>query len=88
MTKKIIVKGKVQGVFFRQSARKKAKEAGITGTVRNLDTGNEVEIIATGSEAHLAAFTGWCRQGPPAAEVKGIEVIELPLQEYREFSIL
>lgn len=88
VTKKIIVKGKVQRVFYRQSARLKAKEAGITGTIENLDNGNTVVIIATGNEDQVNTFIEWCKQGPPAAEVKGIEVVTLTLQEYRNFSIL
>ncbi|HMR85627.1 MAG TPA: acylphosphatase [Niabella sp.] len=88
VTKKIIVKGKVQRVFYRQSARIKAKETGITGTVENLDDGNTVVIIATGNDAQINTFIEWCKQGPPAAEVKEIEIVALPLQEFGNFSIL
>jgi len=86
VTKKIIVKGKVQGVFYRQSARRMAKEAGITGTIENMDDGT-VMIIATGEEIQVNPFIEWCKQGPPAAEVKKLEVTALPLQEYQNFSV-
>ena len=49
----IVVKGKVQGVFYRQSTREKAKGLGIRGTVKNLENGN-VEIIATGTPEQIA----------------------------------
>lgn len=88
VTKKIIVKGKVQRVFYRQSARMKAKESGITGTVENLVDGSTVVIVATGNEEQISTFIEWCKQGPPAAKVSGIEIVALPLQEYRNFSVL
>ena len=57
----VIVQGKVQGVYYRQSTREKAAELGITGTVKNLANG-DVEIIATGEDAALTQFTGWCKK--------------------------
>ena len=83
----ITVTGKVQGVFFRQSAREKALELGITGQVKNLRDGN-VHITATGTKEQLAALTDWCKKGPPRAEVTGVEIIELPLNLFEHFSIV
>ncbi len=62
-TKQIIVTGKVQGVFYRQSTLEKANEFNITGTVKNTKDGQSVEIFATGSPEKLQAFTDWCRVG-------------------------
>lgn len=85
-TLSIIVTGKVQGVWYRQSAKEKATELGVTGNVRNqLDS--SVAIIATGLANQLDQFIEWCRQGPPRALVTNVEVTELPLQSFDRFVI-
>lgn len=86
ITYSIIVSGKVQGVFYRQSTREKARTIGITGTVENLSNG-EVKIIATGTKEQLETLIQWCRQGPPKAIVTTVEITELPLQSFTQFSI-
>ncbi|GAB3027301.1 acylphosphatase [Niabella terrae] len=86
-TRHIIVTGKVQGVYFRQSARKTALALGLTGTVENLPDGR-VRILATGSPAALEQFLEWCRQGPVMARVASVEYQETDLQPYEHFSIL
>lgn len=82
----IIVSGRVQRVFYRQSTKEMATAHGITGHVRNAPD-DTVHIIATGTKGQLDKFLGWCRQGPPKARVTGIEVLELPLQEFDRFTI-
>jgi len=67
-TLSITISGKVQGVFFRQSAKEKALELGLTGQVKNLGDGN-VHIIASGTREQLSAFTDWCKKGPRRAVV-------------------
>lgn len=69
----ITVKGKVQGVYYRQSTREKALELGLTGIVKNQPDGS-VFIQATGSAAQLNQLVAWCRQGPPRAEVNSVQV--------------
>jgi acylphosphatase len=71
--KHILVKGKVQGVFFRKETRLAAEKFGITGWVRNTGDGN-VEIFAQSNEDAIKQFIDWCRQGPPKADVKDVEV--------------
>jgi acylphosphatase len=85
-TMQIIVKGKVQGVFYRQSAKEKAKELEITGLIRNALNG-EVLIIATGRKDKLQDFVRWCRQGPPRAIVKDVFIQSLSLQNFETFYI-
>lgn len=83
----VLVKGKVQGVFFRASMHREAAALGITGWVKNLPDGS-VEAIMEGSERNLAAMLSWCRQGPPGAAVRQVEVSEEPyMGHYRDFSI-
>lgn len=85
-TLSIIVAGKVQGVWYRQSTKEKALELGITGEVSNQADGT-VKIIATGTEEQLSLFTDWCKHGPPKANVTNIDVKELPLQSFKSFTI-
>lgn len=83
----IIVQGRVQGVFYRDSTRRKAKELGLVGTVRNLPEGT-VEIVAEGPAAALEALVQWCRSGPPAAEVKDANtVFDTPTGKFYDFTI-
>jgi acylphosphatase len=82
----VLVKGKVQGVFYRQTAKEKAKENGITGYVENLP-GGDVYIIATGTKEQLDEFVTWCRQGPSKAIVTEIRVEQIVLQEFEKFTI-
>lgn len=65
----IKIYGRVQGVFFRANAKKKAKELGITGFARNEPDGT-VYIEAEGEEENLEKFLEWCHRGPPFAHVE------------------
>ena len=65
------VSGKVQGVYYRASAREAARGLGLSGWVRNLPDGR-VEAVAAGSPAALAEFERWLAQGPPRAEVSAV----------------
>jgi len=82
----ITVTGKVQGVYFRQSAREKATQLGITGFVKN-QPDKTVYIIATGVQEQLGAFVAWCRQGPPQGQVSDVLVQPEMLQAFDRFSI-
>lgn len=68
----ILVRGKVQGVFFRVFTKAVAKELSIAGWVRNLDDGM-VEIMAQGKKAPLELFLKQISHGPPAAKVKEVK---------------
>lgn len=86
--KHIVIEGKVQGVFFRKNTRQKANDLDIYGWVKN--TGNDkVEIFAQGNKENLDTFISWCKQGPPKATVKDIQVEESQTKhELKQFSIL
>jgi acylphosphatase len=86
-TIRFIISGKVQGVFYRQATKEKAKELKISGTVRNLPNG-DVEIIASGNPEQLKQLRDWCQHGPPRAIVNNIEATPLPLQLYDSFTII
>lgn len=83
----ILVRGKVQGVFYRQSAREKALALGIGGTVQNNADGT-VAIMATGTKAQLDALIAWCRQGPPRASVTDLTWKEEATQPFSGFTVL
>lgn len=84
----ILVSGKVQGVFYRESTKAQALELGIKGTVKNLPSLTEVLIRAQGEEQQLSEFIGWCHTGPPAAIVQKVEVVDVPLEEYEGFAVI
>lgn len=81
-----IVKGRVQGVFYRQAAVEKAQELNLTGWVKNLPDG-DVELMACGDEDTLELLRLWLWQGPPAAEVKEIFVQHQPMQDFTNFTV-
>jgi acylphosphatase len=83
----LIIKGKVQGVFYRASAKKKAEELGISGWVKNTAEGH-VELIATGSDEALEAFMAWCWMGPQKARVTELVSIPSPAIAFASFAIL
>jgi acylphosphatase len=83
----VIVKGKVQGVYYRHSTREKARALQINGTVKNLPD-DSVELIATGTAEQLEQLTSWCRQGPPRAVVTDLIITPLSLQSFNDFSII
>jgi len=67
----LIVEGRVQGVWFRDSTRRQAVELGVNGWVRNLPDGR-VEVLAEGAADKVERLAAWCRQGPPAARVSKV----------------
>jgi len=78
---RLIVTGRVQGVFFRAACAREARARGLGGWVRNLPDGS-VEVVAEGPDQDVAALTAWCREGPPVARVDGVESVEeLPTGE-------
>jgi acylphosphatase len=86
-TMRIKVFGRVQGVFYRQSAQEKAHQLNLKGTVRNCED-DTVEIVATGNEEQLDQLIAWCREGPPRAKVTDVFTQELSLQQFYNFSII
>lgn len=73
--RRLTIRGRVQGVFYRAWAIGEAQALGLTGWVRNRSDGS-VEVAAWGPEAALDALLMRCRQGPPEARVEGIDIGE------------
>ena len=74
-TRRLVIRGRVQGVFFRESMRQEAARLGVTGWVCNRRDGT-VEAVVQGAPAAVEAITAWARRGPPDADVSGVEVGE------------
>ncbi|GGD43251.1 acylphosphatase [Pseudoxanthomonas indica] len=72
---RFLVRGKVQGVFFRASTRDAATRWGLDGIARNLDDGG-VEVIAAGDAAALEQLARWLQHGPPMAHVESVQQFE------------
>lgn len=69
----VYVEGKVQGVYFRDTTRKRAEENGVEGWVRNLSDGR-VEAVFRGAREDVEAMIDFCHEGPPRARVDGVDV--------------
>lgn len=80
--------GRVQGVFFRDSAKKEAEKMGLGGFARNEPDGS-VYIEAEGEEEKLKKFLEWCRQGSPSSRVeKAEESWSSEIRNFKEFEAI
>lgn len=82
----ITVKGKVQGVFFRASAKQMADLLGVKGFVQN-EPNEDVYIEAEAEEEMLIKFTQWCHHGPNRAEVEKVSITEETVINFKVFEI-
>ncbi len=69
----LLIRGRVQGVFYRDSMRREAQALGISGWVRNRSDGT-VEAVVHGAPAAVDAIVGWARRGPERARVEGVDI--------------
>jgi len=76
----MIASGRVQGVYYRASLKKRAVDLGLKGYVRNLPDGT-VEAVVIGEPAAINALKTWCWEGPPLAEVDDIAVSDIEAEE-------
>jgi acylphosphatase len=85
--KRIIIRGRVQGVYFRASAKEKASALGLTGEVRNLED-ESVEVLVAGDEQRVEQLIAWCRIGPPSARVEEVVVSDIEPKEFDGFRVV
>ena len=71
--RRVVVRGDVQGVFFRDSTRKEAERRGVSGSVTNRSDG-AVEAVFEGPPEAVEAMVAFCREGPSRAQVEDVEV--------------
>ena len=81
-----IVRGRVQGVGFRDFVQRMASSYGLSGYVRNLDDGR-VEVYAAGPADKLSDLAAALRKGPRMSEVRGVEEQEAGVRRYSSFQI-
>ena len=84
MAQRLVIRGKVQGVWFRATAEMEARRRGLRGWVRNLPDG-AVEVVVTGERS--AEFVRWCHRGPPLAEVTGVEISPVAEGDWPDFQL-
>lgn len=87
-TVKVVITGRVQGVFFRNWTKKNAEKLGLKGTVRNLPTG-DVEAVFQGAEDKIAKMLALCHEGSRMAKVQDIRVENLQnADNYVDFRVM
>ncbi len=92
--KRLIIKGLVQGVYFRASTRDVARRNKITGWVRNTQ-GGCVEALLSGESEAVERVIEWCRQGPPGSSVTKVtietidktDVIDEATEDFTDFTV-
>ena len=82
----VVVRGSVQGVFFRAETRDRARSLGLAGWVRNAPDGT-VEAAFEGDDERVASIVEWCRRGPAGARVEGVDVTWVEPEGTEGFSI-
>ena len=84
--RRVVVHGRVQGVFFRDTARRMAQSRGVAGWVRNTPDGT-VEAVFEGDPEAVESMARWCRQGTRGAAVERVEVTDEEPEGLVEFRI-
>jgi acylphosphatase len=85
---RLFIKGKVQGVFFRQALKVSAKKNNVTGWVRNLKDGR-VEALLEGEDLDVSTLVEWCHAGSANARVEDIEIKNEKYKgEFSKFEVL
>ena len=86
IARSVVVSGRVQGVFFRDSARREARRLGVRGWVRNRPDGN-VEAHVEGAPDAVAELVRWCRSGPRHADVDDVSVTDVEPAGFDGFAV-
>jgi acylphosphatase len=84
--RRAVVKGRVQGVFFRDTCRRVAREHKVAGSAANLPDGS-VEVILEGEPSDVEEVLEWCRSGSSYADVESVEVTEEEPEGLEDFRV-
>jgi acylphosphatase len=87
IAREITVRGKVQGVFYRASAKEKADELRLLGWVKN-EPDDTVAIWVEGPEPEVIQMIDWCWRGSERARVKDVAVKVVEISHYTDFKVL
>ena len=85
-TRRLVIRGEVQGVWFRESMRREAERLGVTGWVRNEPDGS-VAAHVEGEDSAVDAMVEWCGRGPSYASVRHVAVTEAAPTGAKAFDI-
>ena len=85
VARRFTIKGRVQGVFFRDSTRREAVALGLTGHAINLPDG-DVQVLACGNLAAIEQLGRWLKQGPPLSQVISVSEEEAVLEALTDFA--
>ena len=83
---RILIKGRVQGVWFRASTQDVARELGLAGWVRNTPAG-DVEAFAEGPKEKVEELIAWCRKGPTLARVESVDITWTEPEGLKDFVV-
>jgi len=86
-TSHLLIKGKVQGVFYRATAKQMANELRLTGWIKNTKEG-DVEVTVSGNNQQLEKFVNWCKRGPDKAAVEEVVVTQKEETTFKGFNIV
>jgi acylphosphatase len=86
-SKHVVVSGRVQGVYFRDTCRRMALAAGVRGWVRNRPDGT-VEALFEGESEAVEQMVAWAHSGPPEAEVTGVSATSVPASQPVGFRVV
>jgi acylphosphatase len=83
----LLISGKVQGVFFRETSRRLAEKLNVKGWIKNTSDGN-VEALVTGDEKALNDFVNFCKEGPERAAVDEVKVSKQQRIDFDKFEVI
>jgi acylphosphatase len=86
IARRVVVQGRVQGVFFRETARRRARRAGVAGWVRNTEDGS-VEAWFEGDPDDVEVMLHFAETGPSGAYVEKVDVEDVDPQDLRGFDV-
>jgi acylphosphatase len=84
--RRVLISGRVQDVFFRDSTQREAERAGVVGWVRNTADGR-VEAVFEGDRDAVEAMVSWCREGPDSADVSDVEAYDEEPEDLSGFTV-
>jgi acylphosphatase len=84
--RRLLISGRVQGVYLRDSVRREATLVGVRGSARNLADGR-VEVVLEGEATAVDSVVEWCRKGPSRARVDAVEIVSEPPEGVSGFAI-
>ena len=87
ISRRVIIKGRVQGVMFRASCAQVATLANVTGYAKNLSDGS-VEVLLEGEANAVEKVLLWCHEGPASAQVDAVEIHNVSTNNHTDFTVL